>query len=419
MDINSHPCFNAEKRHTTGRIHLPVAPQCNIQCNFCNRKFSCVNESRPGVTSTVLSPQQGLTYLNTALAKFGNIAVAGIAGPGDPFANGEETMQTLRLVREKHSDILLCVATNGLELPEYVVELADLNVSHVTVTVNAIDPKIGSEIYSWVRFNKKVYRGEDGATLLHSRQVEGIRLLKENNITVKINMVIVPGVNDKHAEAVAREMSELGADVLNCIPLYDVPGTPFGNIKSPQPEEMADIRNKASVYMKQMSHCSRCRADAAGLLGEMNDSLNGEMLASAKRPRLTDERPYIAVASHEGIFVNQHLGEAPLLWIYGEKNGVAGLVDKRKTPSAGSGVNRWEEMAALLHDCAVILTSGSGKSPQTILETQGINLITMEGLISEGVDNIFAGKDIPTVLIKRGGMCGLGKSCSGTGNGCG
>ncbi|HBS58203.1 MAG TPA: nitrogenase cofactor biosynthesis protein NifB, partial [Firmicutes bacterium] len=44
-----HPCYTAGAQHA--RLHLPVAPQCNIQCNYCNRKFDCLNESRPGVTS--------------------------------------------------------------------------------------------------------------------------------------------------------------------------------------------------------------------------------------------------------------------------------------------------------------------------------------------------------------------------------
>jgi len=63
LDYTKHPCFNADVKGKFGRIHLPVAPKCNIQCNFCNRKYDCVNESRPGVSSNVLSPQQALAYL--------------------------------------------------------------------------------------------------------------------------------------------------------------------------------------------------------------------------------------------------------------------------------------------------------------------------------------------------------------------
>ena len=100
LDLSKHPCFNDAARHTFGRIHLPVAPKCNIQCNFCDRRFNCVNESRPGVTCSVLTPRQALVYLRRAVERDPRMSVVGIAGPGDPFANADETMETLRLVRE-------------------------------------------------------------------------------------------------------------------------------------------------------------------------------------------------------------------------------------------------------------------------------------------------------------------------------
>ncbi|HSQ85889.1 MAG TPA: nitrogen fixation protein NifB, partial [Desulfobacterales bacterium] len=68
-----------------------MAPRCNIQCKFCNRQFDCVNESRPGVTSAVLSPAQAMVYLEEVLRQKPNIRVVGIAGPGDPFANAPQT----------------------------------------------------------------------------------------------------------------------------------------------------------------------------------------------------------------------------------------------------------------------------------------------------------------------------------------
>ena len=47
MNLDDHPCFNKKSHRRFGRVHLPVAPRCNIQCKFCNRQFDCVNESRP------------------------------------------------------------------------------------------------------------------------------------------------------------------------------------------------------------------------------------------------------------------------------------------------------------------------------------------------------------------------------------
>jgi len=97
LDLTQHPCFNEAARKTAARIHLPVAPRCNVQCNFCDRRFDCLNESRPGVTSAVLTPQQALHYLELAMEKSPAIRVAGIAGPGDPFASPEDTLETLRV----------------------------------------------------------------------------------------------------------------------------------------------------------------------------------------------------------------------------------------------------------------------------------------------------------------------------------
>ena len=94
----AHPCFNEDAKHTSARVHLPVAPKCNIQCNYCNRKYDCVNESRPGVTSSVLAPFQAVEYLKDLDSRMDNLAVIGIAGPGDPFANAEETLETMELL---------------------------------------------------------------------------------------------------------------------------------------------------------------------------------------------------------------------------------------------------------------------------------------------------------------------------------
>ena len=191
-DFNRHPCFNVQAKGQYGRVHLPVAPKCNIQCNYCNRKYDCVNESRPGVTSTLLSPDQALVYMGRVLEREPRISVAGIAGPGDPFANPDETLETMRLIRRHYPDTILCLSSNGMNLAPHVPELAAIGVSHVTVTVNAVDPTISQQIYAWVRDGKVIYRGRQAAELLLARQLEAIRLLKEHGVTVKVNTIVNP-----------------------------------------------------------------------------------------------------------------------------------------------------------------------------------------------------------------------------------
>jgi nitrogen fixation protein NifB len=432
MNFANHPCFNTKVRHTTGRIHLPVAPRCNIQCNFCNRKFDCVNESRPGVTSSILSPGQALLYLEEALEKVPNIAVMGIAGPGDPFANPEETLETLRLVRARYPDMILCVASNGLNVSPYVDDLAKVGLSHITITVNAVDSQIGAKIYAWVRHNKRVRAGTDGAQQLLENQLAAIKALKARGLTVKVNCVVLPGINDTHVQDLAQRMAELKVDILNCIPYYPTEGAALANLSQPTSKQMALIRRNARQYLPQMAHCARCRADAVGLLGAQQDpTLVAQLMACATQPitssPVTDtatpatppssnDRPYVAVASMEGMLINQHLGEADVLYIYENTAKGIRLHETRTTPEPGGGTARWEALSALLHDCRTLLVSGIGPSPRHVLEGNGLKVIVLSGVITDAVQGLYAGQSLAH-LMKRPAPCGV--ECSGQGNGCG
>ncbi|HEX2954542.1 MAG TPA: radical SAM protein [Bacillota bacterium] len=418
FERDNHPCFSRDARHKYARIHLPVAPKCNIQCNFCNRKYDCVNEGRPGVTSVILSPKQASRYFDNIIKLEPNTRVAGIAGPGDPFANPEETLETLRLIRANHPEILLCVASNGLQLSAYLDELAAVRLSHATITVNAVDPNIGSQIYAWVRDGKVIYRGRDAAKLLWERQKSAIQGLKERGITVKINTIVIPGINDDHVAAVAESVSKLGADLLNCIPLLPTSETVFATLAEPNADLMMKVRQRAWAYLPQMEHCTRCRADAAGRLGHASSqAMMNALQQAAQEPLNPDEdRPYIAVASLEGLLVNQHLGDAESFMIFRKTHQGYEYFDQRRAPEPGSGVTRWLELANTLVDCRAVLASQAGNIPKEILKDKGIAVVEMEGLIEEGLDAIYRGRDPKTLQRRIQGGCG---SCKGSGLGCG
>ncbi len=418
MEKTKHPCFNSDARHTHGRIHLPIAPTCNVQCNFCNRKFDCVNESRPGVTTKVLTPKQASGYVQAVLDRVDNIAVLGVAGPGDPFADAERTLATLELVHREFPDKLLCLSSNGLNLPGYAQRLKDLNVSHVTITVNAVDPEIGAKIYAWIRDGYHVYRGVQGAKVLLERQTQAIKELKEVGLTVKINTVVIPTVNDQHILEISKYVSALGADVQNCIPLMKVEGTPFESLPAPDPVDMQAMRLEIGKHIKQMSHCARCRADAVGLLGQQNSLEVQKLLDEASRNKPSKTKPYVAVASKEGLFVNQHLGEATQLWVFGLVDNEVRLMDTRRTPHSGGGDERWDDMAKTFSDCFTILSGGFGPAPEKILSDRGITLVAAQCLIEDAAKTLLEGNELPKVYQKTAGLCGKGAACSGTGQGC-
>jgi nitrogen fixation protein NifB len=259
-------------------VHLPVAPHCNIRCNFCNRLYDCANESRPAVTRGILEPCDVHTHLRALFAARSDIAVAGIAGPGDPFCEPERTLETVRALHGAYPHLLLCISTNGLNAAEHVDALAACGVTHATVTINAVDPAIGQRICGRAVLHGRVYSGIDAAALLLERQREAVARFKARGLVVKVNTVVVPGVNESHVEAVAAEAARLGADLMNCIPMIPLPDTPFSSLTEPDSTRMMHIRTLASRHMPQMYHCRRCRADAVGRLcaGEAHLSLMGQ-----------------------------------------------------------------------------------------------------------------------------------------------
>jgi nitrogen fixation protein NifB len=289
-----HPCFHAEAKGRYGRIHLPVAPSCNIQCRYCNRVYDCTNESRPGVTSRVLEPEEALTHLDAALARMPHISVVGIAGPGDSLADPERTFATLELIRRAHPGIHLCLSTNGLVAAEHVETLVDLDVRYVTVTVNAVDPRIGERITKWVSKGQARLRGREAAAYLIHRQMETIGALKSMGRVVKVNTVVIPGVNETHAMAVAETVSRLKVDLHNLIALIPAAGTEFCDTSPPPPGLMNALRDGAESFLPQMRHCARCRSDAAGLLHE--DQLGGTRCGGDAAGWLDVGRPTIGTS---------------------------------------------------------------------------------------------------------------------------
>jgi nitrogen fixation protein NifB len=374
-------------------MHLPVAPKCNIQCNYCNRKYDCSNESRPGVTSEVLTPEQAVEKIRIVKEKIPGLTVIGIAGPGDPLAN-EETFETLYLAGKEFDELTLCISTNGLALPDNVDRLYDLGVRFVTVTINAVDPEVGGKVYGSVIWNGKKYHGAEGAGILLERQLQGIKMAADKGILVKANVVMVPDVNAAHIPELVKKVKELGAYIVNILPLIPVEGTVFGDLRAPTSEERKRLMDLCSIDAKMMRHCRQCRADAVGLLGEDRSAEFAHIGGCKCRP--TDESPLItvdnsddlrvAVASSDPHLVESGFGNAKRFTIYDLKDGGLSYVRTvdidTSAETAGAGHRKHiEDIADRLDDCRAVMVKEIGPLPTKVLAARGKKII-----ISDTVD---------------------------------
>ncbi|SFU54987.1 radical SAM protein [Butyrivibrio sp. INlla21] len=258
----NHPCFGGCK-FNAGRIHLPVSPGCNIACRFCDRTINDV-EQRPGVTSKVISPDEANTFIDRALGFVPNIKVAGIAGPGDTLAT-DYAFETFKKIGKSHPELLKCMSTNGLLLYEKADELIEVGIDTLTVTVNAVDPKIEAKLNGYIIWHGEKIYGEEGAKILIENQLKGIKKVADAGVTLKINTVLVPGINDEHIATIAKTVKEAGALMYNIIPL--IPQHQLKDIPKPTCEQIEKAREDAEQYIKVFRHCAHCRADAVGVPG--------------------------------------------------------------------------------------------------------------------------------------------------------
>lgn len=260
---DKHPCYALGKKGQTGRIHLPVSPGCNIECKFCDRKINDY-EQRPGVAAEILKPEEAVDAVSKALELCPDIKVAGIAGPGDTLFS-DNALQTFRLIGEKFPDLVKCMSTNGLLLSEKAEEIIETGVDSLTVTVNAVDPETEAKLNSGIFYHGEKYTGVQAAEILIKNQLEGIRKISAAGITVKVNTVLVPDINDGHIEEIAKAVSEAGASIYNIIPL--IPQHELKDCRTPSCTEIDGARQKAEKYIDVFRHCQRCRADAVGIPG--------------------------------------------------------------------------------------------------------------------------------------------------------
>jgi len=415
--VKDHPCYSEEAHHYFARMHVAVAPACNIQCNYCNRKYDCSNESRPGVVSEKLTPEMALRKVMTVASEVPQLSVLGIAGPGDACYDFKKTEETFRLISQKIPDIKLCLSTNGLALPDRVDAIANMNIDHVTLTINMVDPEVGTKIYPWIFYKNKRWTGLDASKILHERQMEGLEMLTARKILCKVNSVMIPGVNDEHLVEVNKVVKQKGAFLHNIMPLISdaAHGTHYGltGQRGPRAMELKELQDKVSTSTKLMRHCRQCRADAVGLLGEdRNEEFTmahvpenaeydpskreayreivakerGEHVATRKEASATlaesvsetGTSVLVAIATKGGGRINQHFGHAKEFQVYEVSAKGVGFIGHRKVEQYCEG--GWGEDATLdgviaaLEGVNVVLCSKVGDCPKDSLAKAGIDV---------------------------------------------
>ena len=443
--VKDHPCYSQEAHHFFARMHVAVAPACNIQCNYCNRKYDCANESRPGVVSETLTPEQAARKAVWVASQVPQLSVVGIAGPGDSLADARRTFEACDRIAEALPDVKLCLSTNGLALAECVRHITARRIDHVTITINALDPAVAERIYAWVAWDKRRLTGRDAAAILIERQLLGLDLLVAAGVLVKVNSVLIPGINDAHLKDLNAELTRRGVFLHNIMPLISDPahGTHFGltGQRGPTAAELKAVQDDMGGGANLMKHCRQCRADAVGLLGEDQSAVfrldampeapvvdhearaayravidrERSFRGDAKRSAAdllsavrTDAARLVAVCTKGGGRVNQHFGKAREFQIYEvDRTGVRLVGHRRAANYCQGGYGEDDTLAAiieLLDGVSSVLCSRIGESPRERLAAAGIRAVDAHAhaYIESAVAEVFleeVASDLPNARV--------------------
>jgi nitrogen fixation protein NifB len=253
---------------------------------------------------------------------------------------------------------------------------------------------------------------------LIDQQQKGLEMLIARGILVKVNSVMIPGINDQHLAEVSRVVKSKGAFLHNVMPLISEPehGTFYGVMgqRGPTPDELMDLQEACSGDMNMMRHCRQCRADAVGLLGEDRGAeftldkidameidyvsamemrknvqegiladMNEKRAAAAAKSKPTvpaGTRPVLmAVATSGQSLINMHFGHAKEFQIYqASPEGVKFMSHRKTDQYCGGDSTCGEAESALaltirsLEGCEAVLCSKIGYEPWEMLEEAGI-----------------------------------------------
>lgn len=275
-NLEVHPCYSNKAHHKYYRLHLPVAPACNLSCNYCEKNIGGMSyhSYRPAVAQEILDPVQALERVTFHLNNTEQLKVVGIAGPGEPLAN-EPTFTTLQLVRSRYPDMILCLSTNGILIDQYINQLEELNVQSVSITINSFNTETLGIIYqSVINSSGTRLAGDACSYYIKEKQMKALSCLSKSGIDFKVNTILIPGINDKQIGQISKTIAGYHARLHNIVPFI-----PLGKLKAigaPEYKDLLAAQKTSERYIKQFRLCKQCPSDAFDIPGLVKKSCINE-----------------------------------------------------------------------------------------------------------------------------------------------
>jgi GTP 3',8-cyclase len=205
-------------------LRIAINSGCNLNCIYCHHE----GETDPDKAMSL----EDLTAILEITHKMGIKAVK-ITG-GEPLLRSD----ILDIIRSVPKGLEVSMTTNGTMLGPLAMDLKNAGLSRVNVSIDSLNPD--------------TYRRITGKDAL-SDALEGIdAAIKAELVPIKINMVLLKGINEDEIDDFIRLVSGNHQMILQIIELMDLGSCPYHSDLSELEEKIASQSRK--VITRRMHH---------------------------------------------------------------------------------------------------------------------------------------------------------------------
>jgi len=357
------------------RLTLPIAHRANTRI-----RFAVVTD----LTLTAITPDEAVALVDRIMREEGKVEGVDIAGPGEPLATPHATFECLSRLHRSYPDLDLGLVTNGLGGARLMDDLKESGLGRITLCVNAVTTVTVEKVYAWIRPGTRTVPLARAAVILLNEQAAAAAVCGRIGVDFSIATTVYPGFNDGEVEEIALKMAALGARAMILCPHRPMPGD-MGCLAKPDRGLMTRAARQAARHLPVIESGSGPAPAGSPWRG-------GGPTAEISLPKPGPGRPNVAVTSESGMAIDQHLGQAARLLIYGPReDGLVCLLETRRVPAPGGGSERWQAMARIASDCFALLTSAAGEAPRAVLGSHGVKVVPADGDIEGTVDALYGG----------------------------
>jgi cyclic pyranopterin phosphate synthase len=184
-------------------IRLAVTDECNYRCIFCHMEGETdAGPRRPGMGSPPLSAEDYRLIIRAgSILDIHKYKLTG----GEPLLR-KDIIEIVRNIKEEDATSEISMTTNGFFLAQTAGKLAEVGLSRVNISIHTL--------------RKDKYEFITGVPGL-DRALEGLNAALDSGLPVKINMVVLRGVNDNEILEMA-EFARGKGSTLQLIELHPV-----------------------------------------------------------------------------------------------------------------------------------------------------------------------------------------------------